>query len=64
MEEVKEALRNMNKNRTAAEDHLVAEMRQTGHEELMSEEGSTQGDVTAMAMYALGNKPLLDKLIE
>ena len=37
---------------------------QTGHEELLSEEGSTQGDVTAMAMYAIGTKPLLDELAE
>ena len=29
---------------------------------ILSEEGSTQGDVTAMAMYAIGTRPLLDIL--
>ena len=28
---------------------------QTGHDEILSEEGSTQGDVTAMGMYAIGH---------
>ena len=31
---------------------------------ILSEEGSTQGDVTAMAMYAIGIRPLLDVLRE
>ena len=31
---------------------------------ILSEEGSTQGDVTAMAMYAIGTRPLLDILSE
>ena len=34
----------------------------TTYENLMSEEGCTQGDVAAMALYALGIKPLVDIL--
>jgi hypothetical protein len=30
---------------------------------ILSEEGSTQGDVPAMGMYAIGTKPLLNKLL-
>ena len=33
-------------------------------ETLFSEEGCTQGDVAAMALYALGIKPLVDKLAD
>ena len=33
-------------------------------DDIKSEEGSTQGDVPAMAMYAIGTKPLLNKLGE
>ena len=33
-------------------------------ETLLSDEGSTQGDPAAMAFYALGTKPLVDKLEE
>ena len=33
-------------------------------ETILSEEGSTQGDVTAMAMYAIGTRPLIDILHE
>ena len=32
------------------------------HETIYSEERSTQGDVTAMAMYAIGTKPLVETL--
>ena len=31
----------------------------SGHETIYSEEGSTQGDVTAMVMYAIGTKQLV-----
>ena len=31
-------------------------------DDILSDEGSTQGDVPAMAMYAIATKPLLDKL--
>ena len=31
---------------------------------IQSEEGSTQGDVTAMAMYAIGTRPLIDILTD
>jgi hypothetical protein len=36
----------------------------SNQETLYSEEGCTQGDVAAMALYALGIKPLVDKLAE
>ena len=32
-------------------------------DDILSEEGSTQGDVPAMAMYAIATRPLLDKLM-
>ena len=35
----------------------------SGHERIYSEEGSTQGDVTAMAVYTIGIKPLVETLL-
>ena len=34
------------------------------NDELKSEEGSTQGDVTAMGMYAVAIRPLINRLCE
>ena len=34
------------------------------HEIIYSEEGCTQGDVSAMALYGLGIKPLIEKLAD
>ena len=36
----------------------------TKHDYIFSNEGCTQGDVTAMAIYALGIRPLIDNLRE
>ena len=36
----------------------------TGSESILSDEGSTQGDVAAMGMYAVGTRPLIDILNE
>ncbi len=36
----------------------------TGSECIMSDEGSTQGDVAAMGMYAIGTRPLINILAE
>ena len=39
---------------------IVNGQNEQGH--INSEEGSTQGDVPAMQMYAIGTRPLVDKL--
>ena len=36
----------------------------TKHNYILSNEGCTQGDVTAMAIYVLGIRPLIDNLGE
>ena len=36
----------------------------TGGDEILSKEGTTQGDNLAVSFYGLGTKPLLDKLSE
>ena len=41
---------------------LIINDRNERNEDITSDEGSTQGDVPAMAMYAIGTRPLVDRL--